>query len=71
MKSMWHSARIVGTLNAENNLVETFKSKTMHGRLVDWLVVMGRDFVSALRPVGLLYYPRMKANVTKWASEIR
>jgi hypothetical protein len=31
---------------------------------------MGRDFVSALQPGGFLYYPRMKANVTDWASEI-
>jgi hypothetical protein len=37
------------------------------GRLV---FVMGRDFVSALRPDSFLYYPRMKANVTEWESEI-
>jgi hypothetical protein len=29
------------------------------------LVVMGRDFVSALQPCGLLYCPWMKANVTE------
>jgi hypothetical protein len=34
-----------------------------------FVVVMGRDFVSALRPVAVIL-SRMKANVTEWASEI-
>jgi hypothetical protein len=49
-----------------------FSIKITHLPMVDsrLVVVMGRDFVSALQPCGFLYYPRMKANVTEWASEI-
>jgi hypothetical protein len=34
------------------------------------VVVMGWDFRLSTAALGLLYYPRIKANVTEWVSEI-
>jgi hypothetical protein len=55
------SRKVVTRSTAPKTLMKTVLEKYTDCRL---LVVMGRDFVSALQPGGLLYYPRMKANLT-------
>jgi hypothetical protein len=41
------------------------RQEKMEGTHCRLLVVMGRDFVSALQPVGLLNYLRINANVAE------
>jgi hypothetical protein len=54
-----------GHENAKEIIVAQVGNTIAVGKPDRLVVVMGRDFISALQPGGFLYYPRMKANVTE------